>query len=84
MCFFLAFGPPHHQKMDPPLKNIYIYPFLFISFRFGISATIHIGRDIYCLPHAGFILIDVSELGDSESVPHFKVFFVSKALGELI
>ena len=40
-------------------KYIYLYnnnPFLSISVRFGISATIRIGRVIQCLPYAGFCL----------------------------
>ena len=36
------------KKID---KN---YPFLSISVRFGIAATIRIGREIQCLPYAGF------------------------------
>ena len=32
------------------------HPFLSISVRFGINATIRIGREIQCLPYAGFFV----------------------------
>ena len=46
--------------LDPPNKLVLtlkkIGPFLFISVRFGIGATIRIGQEIQCLPYAGFFL----------------------------
>ena len=33
-----------------------MYPFLSISVRFGIGATIRIGQEIQCLPYAGFFI----------------------------
>ena len=48
------------------------YPFLSISVRFGIGAPIRIGREIQCLPYAGFFIKQKLKLMQENIYPYIK------------
>ena len=73
--WLLNFWDPKLEEKKIITKFYYPLPpkKLAISDRFGIGDTIPIGREIQCLPYAGFldatVLVDVS-LGTEDSVTY--------------
>ena len=56
----MSLGPPLLQKKIPLKKG----------FSFGIAASIRIGREIRCLPYAGFFFskVDFAEMGFHDNI----------------
>ena len=50
----LSLANTGHMITSPIHFNFYVY--IYICIYFGVGASIRIGRDIKCLPYAGFVL----------------------------
>ena len=67
----------------PFFKKIWFLGILGPHF-YGIGATIRIGREMLCLPHAGFLHWHLHRLAQSKTGQILQIFFVSTKNYEIL